>query len=240
MVAGIYAVQNTLTGEQYIGSSIDLPRRMREHRMRLRGGRHTNRVLQSAWTADGEAAFRFVELMYTKQEDLRAFEQVYLDLMAPTYNVAAVALPNGLRGIKRSAATRARMSAAQKGKRNRLGMHNSEQWKQHMSALMKGRVISPETREKLRQANLGKTPSAETRAKISAANVGRAPRPAGWHHTEEAKLKIRAHRHSAETRERIRLAGVGRVLSGESKERIRLSTIKSWRPGGKRRRAQEE
>ncbi len=47
-----------------------------------------------------------------------------------------------------------------------------------------------EHREKVRAANLGKKLSEETKAKISATGKGIARRPAGWTHSQEARMKI--------------------------------------------------
>jgi hypothetical protein len=47
----------------------------------------------------------------------------------------------------------------------------SEPWR----ALQRKKMLSPETREKIRQANLGKTMSPETREKLRQTQLGRTP-----------------------------------------------------------------
>ena len=63
-----------------------------------------------------------------------------------------------------------------------------------------GHIVTEETREKLRQANLGKKYSAETRKKVSIASTGRK-------HTQETKDKLRkinlGKKHSEETKKKI-------------------------------------
>ena len=48
---GIYAITNIMDGKAtaYVGRSIDIERRWKEHRRDLRGGLHPNAHLQSAW-----------------------------------------------------------------------------------------------------------------------------------------------------------------------------------------------
>ena len=53
----------------------------------------------------------------------------------------------------------------------------SAETRARMSAALKGRVITPQHREQLRQASLGQTKTAETRAKISADNIAKGKRP---------------------------------------------------------------
>lgn len=49
MISCIYAITNTATGEQYIGATIDLQRRMSEHNAYLRNQSHHSKKLQEAW-----------------------------------------------------------------------------------------------------------------------------------------------------------------------------------------------
>lgn len=59
-------------------------------------------------------------------------------------------------------------------------------------AKMRDRVVSEETRQKLRDANLGKKLSAEHKAKIGAASAGaNNPNFGGRYQTEEVKAKMR-------------------------------------------------
>jgi hypothetical protein len=79
-------------------------------------------------------------------------------------------------GYHLSRETRAKMSAAQKGRpSHHLGKHHSEAAKAKMRAAKKGHSVSLETRAKMRAARKGK------------------PSPyLGKHHSEEAKAKMRA------------------------------------------------
>jgi plasmid stability protein len=83
---------------------------------------------------------------------------------------------DGASGCIHSPETKAKMSAAHKGKKN----HNY------------GKTLSPETRAKISAATKGKTRSPETRAKMSAALKGENHPFYGKSHTPEARAKMSA------------------------------------------------
>lgn len=59
---GIYGIKCEANGRIYIGSTIKLRSRCRDHISRLRSGSHRNRFLQSAWVEFGESVFVFAAL----------------------------------------------------------------------------------------------------------------------------------------------------------------------------------
>lgn len=86
-LCGIYALVNTITQEQYVGSSLDIADRFLEHKALLRRGKHHAQRLQEAWNYYGEEAFQFIILEEVANiEQLAAFEQTYLDERQPSYN----------------------------------------------------------------------------------------------------------------------------------------------------------
>lgn len=48
-MSGVYQIYNTETNKRYIGSSIDVQRRLKEHLRNLKANRHCNQHLQNAW-----------------------------------------------------------------------------------------------------------------------------------------------------------------------------------------------
>lgn len=56
-VSGVYAITNTVTGEQYVGSARDIRTRWATHHRLLRRGRHISN-LQRAWNTYGAPQFR--------------------------------------------------------------------------------------------------------------------------------------------------------------------------------------
>ena len=123
-------------------------------------------------------------------------------------------------GKLKSAETRRRMTLAQMGNKNAVGNTNTrgskltDAHKSKIREALKGRPgISPsiETREKLRQFNLGKKHSELTKQKIREKNIGRKM-------SEEAKNKIR-----------LGLTGnknsLGHICTDETKQKIRETKI---------------
>lgn len=96
----------------------------------------------------------------------------------------------GNRGWKASAETKAKMSTS--GKRRMADP--AERAK--VSAASKGRPVTAAQRAKISATLMGHTFTQATKDKIAATlrakETKSAPRPAGWHHTEEAKRKIGA------------------------------------------------
>jgi len=100
---GIYEIINLMSGDSYVGSSVDIKARWNSHVLALQGKYHNNQCLQKAWDEYGEGAFSFCVLEQIQDvDDLRKREQVWLDRAfeaGGTYNIAgnANALP-GSRG----------------------------------------------------------------------------------------------------------------------------------------------
>lgn len=167
IVSGIYIIRNTISDRVYVGSAVNLRLRWAQHKSGLRGGYHHSKALQRAWTKYGEDAFKFevIELV----EDINhliAREQHWIDAHKPThgkgYNICPTA---GSRlGSAHSEEVRAKM-----GKR-RLGKKHTQETRQRMSEarLAQKIVMSDETKQKLRDTNLGKKLSDEVKAKLSA------------------------------------------------------------------------
>jgi group I intron endonuclease len=61
MTAGVYAIVNTVTGDEYIGRSFDIEQRWREHKTALRAGQG-NKIFQKAWDTYGADVFTFTVL----------------------------------------------------------------------------------------------------------------------------------------------------------------------------------
>ena len=137
-LAGIYQIVNINSGNQYIGSAIDLQYRKSVHWSRLRCNRHCNAHLQRAWNKYGKDNFVFNILITCAPSMLIWYEQQFLDQLQPEYNIAKNAVApmlnrnhtdeakkkigaasmgrTHLRGIKRSKETKAKLSKIGTGK----------------------------------------------------------------------------------------------------------------------------
>ncbi len=94
--AGVYAIRNEWTDEEYIGQTTRLAERYHEHLALLRRGDHYSQALQRAWQRFDHDAFVFTELhdlgewdvpRAQRHERLVTLERAYLALRQPTYNI---------------------------------------------------------------------------------------------------------------------------------------------------------
>jgi hypothetical protein len=80
IIQGVYSIVQITTGRLYVGSSIHVVRRLRDHAATLRAQRHHTAKLQEAWRAAGGDGFRFfiVERVSGSIDALRAREQYWI------------------------------------------------------------------------------------------------------------------------------------------------------------------
>lgn len=79
MESGIYAIENTETGEIYIGQSHNITTRWGHHKRTLRTNEHHNVPLQAAWNKYGESVFEFKVLELCEAYELDVCETHYID-----------------------------------------------------------------------------------------------------------------------------------------------------------------
>lgn len=178
-VSGVYAIARTNGKGLYIGSSVNIRNRFRKHKTMLRINRHINPHLQNAWNKYGEDCFTFTLLMECSPDQCIEFEQKMITLWDPDYNICSMA--RSVLGITRSARTRAKISAANKGRKHsketrakisKIKTNPSNELRAKLSAAQKRRKPpSDVTRARISAAGKGHKCSDETRAKIGAANA---------------------------------------------------------------------
>lgn len=180
MKTGIYVIRNRHDGNVYVGSSAtNIEDRWRRHKSDLRRGKHKNRYLQNAWTKHGEESFAFEIIMECEPEDCLSAEQVWVNVFEPQYNINRVV--EGSFGVKRTTETKQKIKENHVGF---LGKRHSDETKQKMSAVQKGKPKSKEHIEKSVAARAGKFSgvnnpfygkkhSDETRARMKAAKAAR-------------------------------------------------------------------
>jgi len=210
MKTGVYVIEHRESGKKYVGSAgRSISQRWREHRCKLRKGTHHSRYLQSAWSKYGEDAFVFRIIEPCLPEHATGVEQVFIDWYKSAdrefgYNILPIA--GSCLGRKRTAETREKISAAQKGRKRsaeevakRAGKKHTAEHRAKISAALMGNKY-----------NLGHKASAEVRAKMSAAQKlrlpvsaeGRAKMSAG----QKGNKNALGRKHTAETRERMSAA----------------------------------
>jgi hypothetical protein len=72
MRSGIYRITNVTVNKVYIGSSIDIQKRLSNHRHHLCRGKHHNKLLQADWKQYGAEAFVFESIEEIHDEDALA------------------------------------------------------------------------------------------------------------------------------------------------------------------------
>ncbi len=109
----IYKIENQITKDCYIGSSINFAYRKWIHLKRLREGKHHSAILQNSWNKHGEESFSFSILEIVDDENtLINREQFYIDTINPRYNISKIA--GSPLGVKHSYEARMNMSIAHK------------------------------------------------------------------------------------------------------------------------------
>lgn len=158
---GIYVIENSLTGEFYVGSAKNMRKRWQTHRSLLRAGKHHAARLQESWTQHGEGNFRFLPLHVCRDKVQRLLlEQHFLSTLAPPFNTAQKA--HSCEGVKRSPETIAKIRAAVSSPARVARFRE-----------MAKRPKSVEHRARIAASRLGVRPTEETRAKLRAASAKR-------------------------------------------------------------------
>lgn len=195
--SGIYKITNTISKNIYIGSSVDIKNRWRQHRYYLMRNKHQSVHLQNAWNKYGVTCFiwEIIEECPLDKTFLLEREQYYIDTMKPQYNLCQKA--GSTLGVKHSEEAKRKMrkpkSEEHKAKIREIVKSRSEDVKKKISETLKGRKNGPmsdEQKEKLRKPK-----------------------------SEEAKQKMRKPK-SEEHKKKISDARKGIVLSEETKAKI--------------------
>ena len=182
----LYQYQNRINSKKYIGITIDINRRKREHANK----RQSSRLFASAINKYGIDAFDFnvLAILDNVSEAARTEQEAILKLnsLAPYgYNLRAGA-PFTIYQGPISEETRRKLSEANMGKRP------SAETLAKLSAARLGKKRPPEVGIKVGLAQKGKFVSEETRAKLSAAFKGRKIWNKGVPMSPETKAKLSA------------------------------------------------
>jgi len=230
----VYLILNTITGKRYVGSSAHVERRWKHHRDQLKAKKHHSPHLQRSWDKHGPVVFLFEILEVIHDEAiLLPREQHYLDLFQccdPAHGYNTILLAGSSKGCKQSPETRAKISAALKGRAF------TPEHKARIAAANQGRTHSAATRAKLCQVAQARPPRAgtpcapATRAKIREALSGERNPQFGKPLAESTRRKIGekskgrqsflGHKHSEETKAKMRAARLGQKMSEDTKKRV--------------------
>jgi len=148
-VQGIYKITNILDNKIYIGSSINISNRIKQHFYMLESNKHKCSHLQNAFNLYGREVFKHETLEEIRNNDqLLTREQYFLDLFK-SYN--------------RTIGYNVCLSASH----SRLGISHTALTKEKISKIFKDKKLSPEHRDKvIKNLQTGKEMSSECRTRL--------------------------------------------------------------------------
>jgi group I intron endonuclease len=172
---GIYAIRNTVNGKIYVGSSVHIGRRRRDHMRQLKTSTHKNNRLQAAWIKYGAVAFEF-EVLEHVHDRFRLIEREQhwiTELKADGrtgYNILPCA--GSRAGSVVTEETRRKLSAA--------GMNrtHSDETRHLLSGLLTGKVRTDEMRARIRESAIRSTANKTAEQRSAAAKKGALTRAA--------------------------------------------------------------
>jgi group I intron endonuclease len=162
-----YIIMNSQTGHYYIGSSVKLFSRLRNHRKDLRNNHHHVKELQLDYNQKGELDFNIAIITADTNGQTRFLEDILLDMYMNDPLCLNVIKSSKAGNFEHGEEIRAKMSEARKKQ------VITPETIAKMLARRKDHKCSDETREKLRIASTGRRHSDETKARLSMTNKGR-------------------------------------------------------------------
>ena len=133
-LCGIYCIENLINNKKYIGQSIDIKTRWRNHKYKLNCCLHGNKHLQNAWDFYGKNNFKFYVIELCDIDCLDDMERHYIQLFKSNDRSFGYNDTNG-------------------GQTNKS---LSEEARQKISNAHKGKPLSEEHKKRLSEINAGK------------------------------------------------------------------------------------
>jgi len=145
-IGGIYYIENIVNNKKYIGQSVNLERRKREHFCCFRNKTHKNPYFQNAFDKYGEENFIFKVLIYCESSEMTRYEQFFVNLYNKNelYNLSLECVKSTL-GIHLSEEHKRKISKATTGKpKNKIGRKK-----------YKNKILNKEHKKNISKAMLG-------------------------------------------------------------------------------------
>jgi group I intron endonuclease len=168
-ISGIYKIESRIKPERiYIGSSVNISKRWCYHKEDLCKNKHHSKKLQRHYNKYGKEDLIFSVIIGCEKEDLIHTEQFFIDSYLPYFNNNIKA--NSRLGIKASLESKLKMSIsakkrgysqiailkmaeANRGKKGGMhGLCHSEETKQKMSKIAKGKRKSIEHAQHIKES----------------------------------------------------------------------------------------
>ena len=152
---GIYRIKDRDSEKFYVGSSINIKRRVTQHIYRLNKGSHPNPIMQAIWNKDPcRLYFECVKIVKNAdKKTLLELEQKYLDKAGVGKNkncMNVLLIANSHLGVKRSP------ESVEKLRKIHIGRKASEETKAKQRAAKLGGKLSEEHKKKIGNSARGK------------------------------------------------------------------------------------
>lgn len=154
-LSGIYCITNLVNGKKYIGQTVKLGGRFRQHKCELSKKKNKCRILQNAFNKYGSHNFKFEPLLICERSELNRYEEALIKLYQTNIKSIGYNIENGGSVGKISEESKKLMSIAKKGK------HLTEEHKRNISKAQiglntwtKGTIQSEETKAKRKISNI--------------------------------------------------------------------------------------
>jgi group I intron endonuclease len=204
-ISCIYTITSTVKPDAlYIGSAISFHKRKLCHLKNLRKNKHCNKPLQNHVNKYGLSDLTFNIIEVVNPDDLIKREQYYLDTKPHTFNICKVA--GSTLGKTQPANVGVSVGNALRGRKL------TDEHKRKCSESLKGRKLTDEHKRKIgrkgHNRGLGLKRSDEFRANQSKWQIG--------HEVKES------------TREKLRIANLGKKQSAESSMKKRIANYRRY------------
>ena len=175
-ISGIYLITCLVNFKVYIGSSIDIHQRWRDHKSRLRRNAHKNVMLQRAWNKYREENFSFEFLELCDFTRLETRENYYIYFFNSSDRSVGYNLTEQCKAPQRYVKNRKSLTGRVFTESHKLniskGLIGKRKEKAHIekiAATKRGVALSDEHKQKLSAANKGKPKTELHKQKIKEA-----------------------------------------------------------------------
>lgn len=229
-ICGIYGIRHKESKRIYVGQSVNISNRFKEHKSDLRNNKHCNDFLQHSWNKYGGDAFEFIVLeecdvpfLSEKENYWMAGKDVY-NLILDTTNHVGSNNPNF--GKKNTLEVKTKMSENRSPKLNAkivleikdLLVENKLSQQEIANRFGIGRTTVTRIASGARWANV-------TGGAISSEHVGHKNKFTDSHKKRIGQGRV-GKNHSEESKEKIRLARMGTTHSIETRNKMKLAHLK--------------
>lgn len=169
-VSGIYKITCLTNNKCYIGQSVNVYVRIKQHKTDLKGNRHNNKYLQNIYNKYGEHSFAYEIIETCPVEELDNRERYWIKYYGGEEDKSNCNFESGGHKLKHFS-----KELLKKQSLSHKGQHSSPktEFKKGTTPWNKGKRTPPNVVSKLKQSHLGKRVSEETKRKISQTSKGK-------------------------------------------------------------------